>query len=113
MALVDGAEPRGAPGEGSTMMSTEHVWLSVGFLGQAFFSMRFLVQWIASERKKESVIPISFWFFSIGGGLTLLVYAVYRLDPVFILGQGAGLFVYGRNLYLIRRKARHLADARI
>ena len=113
MALVDGAEPPGARGEGSTMMSTEHLWLSVGFLGQAFFSMRFLVQWIASERKKESVVPVSFWFFSIGGGLTLLVYAVYRLDPVFILGQGAGLFVYGRNLYLIRRKARHLADARI
>ncbi|MDP2628022.1 MAG: lipid-A-disaccharide synthase N-terminal domain-containing protein [Candidatus Rokubacteria bacterium] len=87
-------------------MSKEMLWLSVGFLGQAFFSMRFLVQWIASERKKESVIPISFWFFSIGGGLTLLIYAVYRLDPVFIIGQGAGLFVYLRNLFLIRRKQR-------
>ena len=94
------------------MISTEHLWLSVGFLGQAFFSMRFLVQWIASERKKESVIPISFWFFSIGGGLTLLIYAIYRLDPVFILGQGAGLFVYSRNLYLIRKKDRRLAEAR-
>ena len=93
------------------MISTEHLWLSVGFLGQAFFSMRFLMQWIASERKKESVIPVSFWFFSIGGGLTLLTYAVYRLDPVFILGQGAGLFVYMRNLYLIHRKPRHLAGA--
>src|SRR3989338_7518374 len=88
------------------MMTTEHFWLSVGFLGQAFFSMRFLVQWIASERKKESVIPVSFWFFSIGGGLTLLIYAVYRLDPVFIIGQGAGLFVYLRNLFLIRHKQR-------
>jgi len=87
-------------------MSTETLWLSVGFLGQAFFSMRFLVQWIASERKKESVIPVSFWFFSIGGGLTLLIYAVYRLDPVFIVGQGAGLFVYLRNLFLIRHKQR-------
>jgi lipid-A-disaccharide synthase-like uncharacterized protein len=93
------------------MMSKESIWLAVGFLGQAFFSMRFLVQWIASERKKESVIPISFWFFSIGGGLTLLIYAIYRVDPVFIVGQGAGLFVYLRNLYLIRRKARHLAEA--
>ena len=87
-------------------MSTETLWLSVGFLGQAFFSMRFLVQWIASERKKESVIPVSFWCFSIGGGLTLLIYAVYRLDPVFIIGQGAGLFVYLRNLFLIRHKQR-------
>lgn len=87
-------------------MSPETLWLSVGFLGQAFFSMRFLVQWIASERKKESVIPVSFWFFSIGGGLTLLIYAVYRLDPVFIIGQGAGLFVYLRNLFLIRHKQR-------
>jgi lipid-A-disaccharide synthase-like uncharacterized protein len=73
--------------------------------------MRFLVQWIASEKKRESVIPVSFWFFSIGGGLTLLMYALYRHDPVFILGQAAGLFVYLRNLYLIRRKERRLAEA--
>jgi lipid-A-disaccharide synthase-like uncharacterized protein len=106
-----GRERRKLAGHEGIMMSTEHLWLSVGFLGQAFFSMRFLVQWIASERKKESVFPISFWFFSIGGGLTLLVYAIYRLDPVFILGQSAGLFVYGRNLYLIRRKERSLAGA--
>jgi lipid-A-disaccharide synthase-like uncharacterized protein len=88
------------------MMTTEHLWLTVGLLGQAFFSMRFLVQWIASERKGESVVPLSFWFFSLGGGVTLLVYAIYRLDPVFIIGQGAGLFVYSRNLYLIQRKGR-------
>jgi lipid-A-disaccharide synthase-like uncharacterized protein len=92
-------------------MTAEHLWLGIGLLGQAFFSMRFLVQWIASERRKESVIPVSFWFFSIGGGLTLLIYAIYRLDPVFIIGQGAGLFVYLRNLYLIRRKERLLAEA--
>ena len=85
-------------------MSLEHIWLAVGFLGQAFFSMRFLVQWIASERRKESVIPIYFWYFSIGGGLTLLTYAILRVDPVFIVGQAAGLLVYGRNLYLIWRK---------
>ncbi len=78
--------------------------VTFGFLGQALFSARFLIQWIASERKKESVVPIHFWYFSIGGGLTLLIYAILRLDPVFIFGQGAGLFVYSRNLYLIWRK---------
>ena len=80
------------------------VLVTFGFLGQALFSARFLVQWIASERKKESVVPIHFWYFSIGGGLTLLIYAILRLDPVFIVGQTTGLFVYGRNLYLIWRK---------
>ena len=93
-------------------MTAEHLWLTVGLLGQAFFSMRFLMQWIASERRGESVVPLSFWFFSIGGGLTLLAYAIYRRDPVFIIGQGAGLFVYSRNLYLIQRKGRRLAEAR-
>ena len=84
-------------------MTTEHLWLGVGLLGQAFFSARFLVQWIASERRRQSVVPVHFWYFSIGGGLTLLAYAIYRLDPVFILGQGAGLLVYARNLYFLRR----------
>ena len=84
-------------------MTTEHMWLGVGLLGQAFFSARFLVQWIASERRQQSVVPVHFWYFSIGGGLTLLAYAIYRLDPVFILGQGAGLLVYARNLYFLRR----------
>ncbi len=92
-------------------MTTEHFWLGVGFLGQAFFSGRFLIQWIASERRKESVVPVAFWFFSLGGGLILLIYATYRLDPVFMLGQAAGLFVYCRNLLLIRRKERRLAGA--
>ncbi len=92
-------------------MTHEHLWLAVGLLGQAFFSMRFLVQWIASERKGESVVPLSFWFFSLGGGLALLLYALYRHDPVFIVGQAAGLFVYSRNLYLIQRKGR-VAEAR-
>jgi lipid-A-disaccharide synthase-like uncharacterized protein len=84
-------------------MTTEHVWLTIGLLGQGLFSARFLVQWIASERRKRSVVPTEFWYFSVGGGLTLLAYAIYRLDPVFILGQGAGLFVYARNLYFIYR----------
>ena len=92
-------------------MSTEHLWLAVGFLGQACFSMRFLVQWIASERRRESVVPISFWFLSLAGGVALFCYALHRLDPVFIVGQGAGLFIYLRNLLLIRRKGRELAAA--
>lgn len=88
-------------------MSGNQIWLLIGFLGQAFFSMRFIVQWIASERRKESVIPIYFWYFSIGGGFTLFIYATFYLrDPVFMLGQGVGLFVYARNLFLIWRKQR-------
>jgi lipid-A-disaccharide synthase-like uncharacterized protein len=77
------------------------IWLAVGFAGQAMFSMRFLVQWWASERQKRSVIPVAFWFFSLAGGLTLLSYAIYRQDPVFIVGQAGGLFIYSRNLYFI------------
>jgi lipid-A-disaccharide synthase-like uncharacterized protein len=84
-------------------MTTEHLWLGFGLLGQALFSARFLVQWIASERRKQSVVPVQFWYFSVGGGLMLLAYAIYRLDPVFIIGQAAGLIVYARNLYFIRR----------
>ena len=86
-------------------MSNDQLWLSVGLVGQAFFSMRFVVQWIISEKRQESVIPLSFWFFSIGGGLTLFTYALHRLDPVFILGEGAGIFVYSRNLYLYLAQA--------
>ena len=87
-------------------MTTDQVWLGIGLLGQALFSARFLVQWIASERRRESVIPTPFWYFSIGGGLTLFAYALYRQDPVFILGQGAGVFIYARNLYFIRARKR-------
>ena len=90
-------------------MMTDHVWLGFGLLGQAFFSARFLVQWIASERRKQSVVPVHFWYFSVGGGLMLLAYAIYRQDPVFIVGQGAGLVVYARNLYFIRRAPGPLA----
>jgi lipid-A-disaccharide synthase-like uncharacterized protein len=84
-------------------MSADQMWLGIGLLGQAFFSARFIVQWIASERLKQSVIPVQFWYWSMGGGITLLAYAIYRLDPIFILGQAAGLFVYARNLYFIHR----------
>ena len=78
-------------------------WLALGFLGQAMFSSRFLVQWVASERRKNSVIPKAFWWLSLAGGMCLLVYALHRRDPVFVLGQGGGLVVYVRNLVLIRR----------
>ncbi len=84
--------------------TTAHIWLVIGFLGQGLFFMRFLVQWIASERKKQSVIPTAFWYFSIGGGLVLLAYAIYKQDPVFIAGQGLGVFIYLRNLMFIHRK---------
>ena len=85
-------------------MSTEHVWIGVGLLGQAMFSARMLLQWIASERRRRSVVPAAVWYFSILGGITLLCYAIYRKDPVFILGQGAGLFVYARNVYFIHTR---------
>ncbi len=91
-------------------VTTEQLWLAVGLFGQALFSARFLVQWIASERRKRSVVPHAFWYFSIGGGLTLLAYAIYRRDPVFILGQGAGLFVYARNLWFIHRAGPPVAE---
>src|SRR5882757_1615184 len=79
-------------------------WLALGFLAQGLFTARFLVQWIASERAGKSVMPIAFWWFSIGGGLLLLVYALYRRDPVFIIGQAFGVFVYLRNLYFVLRE---------
>jgi lipid-A-disaccharide synthase-like uncharacterized protein len=77
-------------------------WLVIGFGGQALFMARFLVQWLVSERERRSVIPISFWYFSIVGALVLLVYALHRRDPVFIAGQVLGVLVYLRNLHLIR-----------
>lgn len=79
-------------------------WLILGFAGQAMFSMRFIVQWIKSEREKRSTIPLAFWYFSLLGGLSLLIYAIHRRDPVFIVGQASGLFIYSRNLYLIYRE---------
>ena len=91
-------------------MTTEQAWLTLGLLGQALFSARFVVQWIASERRRRSVVPRAFWYFSAGGGLTLLAYAIYRRDPVFIIGQGAGLVVYARNLWFIHRSAPSVAE---
>jgi lipid-A-disaccharide synthase-like uncharacterized protein len=84
------------------MMDDDVWWLVIGFGGQALFMARFLVQWLVSERERRSVIPISFWYFSIGGALVLLVYALHRRDPVFIAGQSLGVVIYVRNLHLIR-----------
>jgi len=81
-------------------------WVVVGLLGQLSFSMRFIIQWIKSEKARKSVIPVAFWYFSIGGGLILLAYAIHRRDPVFIVGQASGLFIYARNLWLIRAAKR-------
>jgi lipid-A-disaccharide synthase-like uncharacterized protein len=81
-------------------------WVLLGFIAQGLFTARSLVQWIASERAGKMVMPIAFWFFSIGGGLLLLVYALYRRDPVFIAGQAFGVFVYARNLHFELRDRR-------
>ncbi len=83
------------------LTAAEKVWIGIGFAGQALFFGRFLVQWIVSERRRESVIPVAFWYFSIGGGVILLAYAIHRRDPVFIAGQMFGVVVYARNLWFI------------
>lgn len=82
----------------------EWIWLGIGFVGQSLFFMRFFVQWLQSERERRSVIPVAFWYFSMAGGVTLLAYAIYRRDPVFILGQSTGILIYARNLYFIHRE---------
>lgn len=81
------------------------LWLVIGLVGQGLFSARFLVQWWASEREGRSIIPHSFWYLSIAGSLSLVAYAIYQRDPVFIIGQGAGLAIYLRNIRLIRRQS--------
>jgi len=78
-------------------------WIIIGFAGQSMFFMRFLIQWIVSEKAKKSIIPTSFWYFSIVGSLILLTYAVHIKDPVFIVGQSMGSFIYLRNLYFIKK----------
>ena len=83
------------------MSHSEIVWLLVGFTGQGLFAARFIVQWLKSEQQKKSVIPIQFWYYSIIGGFILLIYAIYKKDPVFIGGQLFGMLVYSRNLYFI------------
>ena len=79
-------------------------WQVFGFVGQGIFTARFLVQWIASEKKRDSVVPVAFWWLSLAGGISLLAYAIHRRDPVFMVGQGMGLVVYVRNLVLVARR---------
>ena len=88
----------------TSMPSIDLVWLGIGLAGQTLFMARFIVQWIHSERAGKSVIPISFWYFSLFGGITVLAYGIHKLDPVIILGQLPGTFVYMRNLMLIRKQ---------
>jgi lipid-A-disaccharide synthase-like uncharacterized protein len=82
-----------------TTPTTELTWIAIGLAAQLLFSMRFLVQWVATEKARASIIPETFWYFSFAGGILLLAYAVYRLDPVFMLGQATGLVIYSRNIY--------------
>ena len=88
----------------------EKVMIVVGFGGQFLFAMRFIIQWIRSENARKSVIPVVFWYFSIGGGSVLLLYAIWRQDPVIICGQGLGLFIYARNLFFVFREAKEQTD---
>ena len=96
-----------------TTPTIELVWLTVGLVAQLMFSMRFLIQWIATERARASIIPETFWYFSFFGGILLLAYAIYRLDPVFILGQATGLIIYSRNIYFIWLGKRLPSTARV
>jgi lipid-A-disaccharide synthase-like uncharacterized protein len=93
-------------------MSNYTFWLIIGFVGQALFTARFLVQWLASERQKKSVVPAVFWYFSLLGGSTLLIYAIHSHDPVFIAGQASGLLIYARNLYFVFKNSKNSGPLR-
>lgn len=88
------------------MFTAEHIWLAVGFGAQVIFGSRFIIQWLASEKAGRSVIPLCFWYLSLVGGMLLLAYAIWRRDPVFILGQSTGVLIYSRNLFFINRERR-------
>lgn len=90
------------------MISLDTIWLTIGFVGQGLFSARFIAQWLASEKQRKSIIPLQFWYFSIIGGTTLLIYAIHQRDPVFILGQLFGVIVYARNLHFIFQERKQL-----
>lgn len=92
------------------MTNPNVLWLGIGLIGQAMFSMRFLIQWLLSEKHRRSVMPIAFWYFSLAGGVTLLAYAIHRADPVFILGQSTGILIYSRNLYFVLKEKRASQD---
>jgi lipid-A-disaccharide synthase-like uncharacterized protein len=86
--------------------AVDSAWLIIGLLGQLMFTARFVVQWIASERAGKSIVPITFWYFSILGGLIVLAYGIHKLEPVIILGQLPGVVIYSRNLWLIHKGKR-------
>ena len=85
-------------------------WVIIGFIGQALFGARFIIQWIVSEKRGESTIPLAFWYCSIGGSIVLLTYAIHRQDPVFILGQSLGSIIYIRNLILIDKQKKAITE---
>lgn len=89
----------------TSMTPLDMVWLGVGVIGQLMFTARWFIQWIASERARRSIVPETFWYFSFFGGLLVLAYGVYKIDPVIVLGQ-FGVFIYGRNLYFLYRQKR-------
>lgn len=95
----------------TNIMTQINFWVVIGFIGQFLFGSRFFVQWIVSEKRGESVIPEIFWYLSMAGSIILMVYAIYRRDPVFIVGQCSGLFIYARNIMLIYKKKKLLATA--
>lgn len=88
----------------------ELAWVAFGLFAQLMFTGRFIVQWLASEQAKRSVMPVAFWYFSLIGGVMLLAYAIHRGDPVFMLGQGLGVLIYLRNLWMIHAERRRDAD---
>ena len=96
--------------EQSLSENPELIMLVIGFAGQALFACRFILQWLTSESVGKSVIPIGFWYCSLGGGSVMLIYAIWREDPVFICGQGVGLLIYLRNLYFIHREKNQKID---
>ncbi len=113
--FLNAAATANASAPGSTwawLAAHLNAWLIIGFAGQLIFTARFLVQWLASERKRDSVVPVAFWWLSMAGGLTLLCYAVHREDPVIIFGQALGVFIYIRNLMLVSKGKRRAAKAR-
>jgi lipid-A-disaccharide synthase-like uncharacterized protein len=113
LLLIGAAAPGRCPTCGHVAVS--ELWITIGFLGQALFTARFLAQWVASERRRDSVVPVAFWWLSLGGGVVLLTYAAGRRDPVIVVGQAMGIFIYVRNLMLYakgrRRAARRAARA--
>jgi lipid-A-disaccharide synthase-like uncharacterized protein len=111
MVLAAGAVGAPCPTCGHVAKSDPLMWLVIGFMGQAVFTARFLAQWIASEKKKDAVVPVIFWWLSLVGGMTLLAYAVHRADPVIVVGQSMGVFIYIRNLMLVKKRMKREAKA--